>query len=36
VVIDNDAEKLTLFERSAEKEAVAKRQQGGEKREHAE
>jgi hypothetical protein len=29
MVFDNDAEKLTLLERSAEKEAVAERQQGG-------
>jgi hypothetical protein len=33
MVIDDDAEKLTLLERSAEKEAVAVRQQRGEKRE---
>jgi hypothetical protein len=35
MVIDNDAKKLTLLERSAEKEAVAVKQQGGEKREDA-
>jgi hypothetical protein len=36
MVIDNNAKRLTLLERSAKKEAVAVRQQGEEKREDAE